>query len=577
MRKSLFLIWYLLLGSGPLFAEEITLLYTGETHGALYHCDCPAEPDGGIARRAALVRKLRGENPNTLLLDSGAFFAGGIMDANSQNTELDKARTRVNVKGMELMGYDAAAIGDDEFSFGREFLEEIIEKAKMDFLSCNIKLKKTSAYIIKEVAGLKVGIIGVSTPLKKEKTGGLDVFSPEAEVSSIVAELKKKSADIIILLSHLGETDDTALISKVSGIDILISGHSRAKEEIYSKVGPVLVLRPAWQGRRLGKAKLVIKDKKIADFKVENIRLSSEIPDDRAILSILPECFSDANCRQEGSMGTCQDRGTNKSRCVFTRATEIPLTIIVPKICKVCDTADIIKFLKNKLPGLNVSYLHYPDDKAKQMVDNLKIKGLPAYILDKTIEGEKNFNELNKDLLNKEGGYYILRPSFTGISYFLGREKIKGKFDVFISLYDKNMSGVIGAIRDFKPAVHFLALEKNGEIEAAKGKPEVEEDMRSLCVYKYYPENFYDYIACRAENIQSTWWEDCLGKQEQDREKIMACAKGQEGKALLLENTGLTRELQIMFGPAYLMDNQEVFGTSGVPSREELKKTLGRD
>jgi hypothetical protein len=576
MKKLLFVIWCLAFGVCPLYAEEITLLYTGETHGAIYHCDCPVEPDGGIARRATLVNNLRKENPNTLLLDSGAFFAGGIVDTNSQNTELDKARTGVHVKAMELMNYDAAAIGDDEFNFGREFLEETIEKTKVNFLSCNIKLEKISAYIIKEVAGLKVGIIGVSNPLKKGKTGGLDVLGPKTEVSSAVAGLKNKGADIIILLSHLGETDDTALINDVPGIDILISGHSRAKEEIYSKVGAVLVLRPAWQGRRLGKASLVIENKKIADFKVKEIRLSSEISDDHTILSILPECFSDANCRREGSTGACQDPGTNKSRCVFARAQEIPLTIIAPKVCKVCDTADVIKFLKNKLPGLSVSYSYYPGDKAKEMVDSLKIKGLPAYVFDKTIEGEKNFNELNKDLLNKEGGYYIVRPAFTGISYFLGRQKLKGKLDVFISLYDKNMAKVIRVIKDFKPDVHFLALEKNGEFEAAKGKPEVEEDMRSVCVYKYYPKIFYDYISCRAENIHSAWWEDCLAKGA-DREKISTCAKGPEGKALLLENIGLTKELRVMFGPAYLMDNQEVFGTSGVPSREELKKTLGRD
>src|SRR3989338_9778802 len=74
-------------------AEEITILYTGNTRAMLYHCDCPREPDGGVARRAALVRELRTKYPGALLLDSGNFFVGGPYDNYSPNTQLDKERS----------------------------------------------------------------------------------------------------------------------------------------------------------------------------------------------------------------------------------------------------------------------------------------------------------------------------------------------------------------------------------------------------------------------------------------------------------------------------------------------------
>jgi hypothetical protein len=79
-------------------------------------------------------------------------------------------------------------------------------------------------------------------------------------------------------------------------------------------------------------------------------------------------------------------------------------------------------------------------------------------------------------------------------------------------------------------------------------------------VKKYCPETFWDYIICRAKDIDSSWWENCLGKC--DSAKIKACAQGQEGKDLLRQNSSLAKELQIMLGPACLSENQEISGCS---------------
>lgn len=128
------------------------------------------------------------------------------------------------------------------------------------------------------------------------------------------------------------------------------------------------------------------------------------------------------------------------------------------------------------------------------------------------------------------------------------------------------------AVRDLKPSLHFLAVEDNGNFDAKNGSPEVEEYLRAVCVQKYYPDIFWDYLICRAKDIKSTWWEDCLGKL--DSSKIKACARGKEGQSLLKQNIGLNKELQVMFGPVFLTDNQEIFGIEGKATREELKKVL---
>jgi 5'-nucleotidase len=563
------------------YAQEITVLYTGETHAMLYPCNCPKEMDGGIARRATLIKQLRQDNHNTLVLDSGGFFAGGLQDEYTQNITLDMQRAQVNLKAMELMKYDAVSIGDDEFNFGREFLQDNIMKTNLVSLSCNIsdtgrKPALFKPYIIKEVAGKKIGIIGVTTLLAMQKASasGLKFIEPKIAVKQAVSELKKNNADIIILLSHLGESEDLNLIKDVEGIDILIVGHSRIKEDLSTKIGRTLILRPSWQGRRLGNLTITIKAHKITNYKIGELRLSDKITNNPDILSILPRCFSDNNCKQEGLIGICQDPGTLKSQCEFSEASKINLLIITTKLCNVCNTEWIVRYLKALFPGLVTSYLYYPKSAAAKLISDFGIRALPVYLLGKEAEREKGFDKL-KENLEIKGDFYMLKAQFSGIAYYLERKSIKGRLDLFISLYDKNASALLDMLKEFNPIVHFLAVEKaKGNFEAKDGNLEVEEYLRSVCIQKYYPANFWDYISCRGKFINTSWWQDCLDKL--DTNKIMVCAQGEEGKELLSENISLNKEVQIIFGPAYLLDNQEIFGSQGVPAKEEFKKIIKR-
>lgn len=559
---------------GTSYAEEITILYTGETHAMLYPCSCPRESDGGIARRGSLIKELKKKYPEALLLDAGAFFAGGPFDEYTQNTQLDSARTLVNLKAMELMKYDALALGDDEFNFGIEFLLSNIDKTKLKVLSSNIKADKFLPYIIKEVRGIKIGIIGVTSLSAMQKAEGFKFIEPKKAVSDKVEELKKSGVGFIVVLSHLGETEDLALIDVVKGINVLISGHTLNKSEPFSKINETILLRPSWQGRKLGKAVFNLEGNNVKDFKVELLRLSDKIKDDKEMLSLLPACFSDSDCKKAGSQGACQNPGSLNASCNFTQANRINLTVLTTKDCITCDTESMVSVLNKQLPGLVTSYLYYPESKeAQKMIKDFALSGLPAYILGKEIEKENVFDTLKNNLVLK-GNFYIMKPEFGGLNYFLKRKKIKGKLDLLISLYDKNMPELLDAIKEFSPDLHFLALEKEGKFDTAKGNQEVEEYLRSVCVQQYYPEYFWEYVTCRAENINSTWWEDCLGGL--DTGKIRACAKGSEGVGLLKENISLDKELQVMFGPTYLLDNIEIFSTKGLASKEELRKIIKR-
>ncbi len=577
-----FLVWFLLgiwdLGIGilPVHAKEIVLVYTGETHAMLYPCNCPKEPDGGLTRRAMQIKKLRSSHPNLLLLDSGSSFAGGLLDEYTQNTQLDMERTLFNLKAMEKMGYDALTIGDNEFNFGKDFLFDTIGKTGLSFLSCNAKTQEAQGIkpsIIKDVSGTRIGIIGVTNLTAHQKSGTLRFSEPKQAVKDAVEELKKTGVDIIVLLSQLEENVDLSLIKEVKGIDILIGSHHPIKDSPFVKFENTLLLRTLWQGRSLGTATLTVEDNRLTQYKVDEVRLSDEIEDDPDILEILPRCFSDSNCRREGLTGSCQRPGTPEADCLFSTTQKIDLVVITDESCVTCNPEAVIDFLKKDFPGINPIYLFYREKKAKDLIKDFGISGLPAFLLSKEVERQEKFESL-KENFEAKGDYYLVKPTYSGVSYLLNRKKIKGQLDLFIILYDKNAKMLLEVIQEFNPRLHFLAKQEEARFDAAGGAPEVEEYLRVVCVQKHYPQKFWEYVRCRSKNVQSAWWDDCvLGS---DARKIKTCAQGPEGVSLLKDHIKLSEELHILFGPTYLLNNQEIFISNGVPSKEELKAIVQR-
>jgi hypothetical protein len=373
------------------------------------------------------------------------------------------------------------------------------------------------------------------------------------------------------LISGLAEDQNKALLSENPEINVFIEGAKFAKEKVSFNIGSTLVLVPRWEGRRLVVVTLSIKDKVMAVKKVEDIRVSDKLSDDKQMLSILPQCFFDKNCVKDGSVGKCLNPGKPGALCEFKQAPQLALTVINKPDCRTCDTNTVINSLRREFPGLKVETLNYPGEKAEKLIGQLQLKYLPAYLLDKKIEAEPKFEKM-QPTLELKGEYYLPSPQVTGFGYFLNREKIVDRLDLFLSIMNKDSGELLDNLKEFTPEVHFLANEDGDGFAAPGGKLETEEYLRAVCVKKYYPGLFYNYIACRAKNIDTSWWDDCL--QDVDVSAVKTCAQGAEGKDLLKENIALNRELQIANGPTYLLENQEIFGSAKIPKKEEFRKIL---
>lgn len=551
-------------------AKDVTIIYSGQTHAMLYPCSCPIAQDGGIRRRATLVKELRKKYPVLLLVDCGNFTAGGQLDEYTQNINLDMQRSEVNYKALELMQYDAVGVGSDEFNFGKDFFLKHAKKSSPAYLSANLGTDQVAPYLIKDYEGVRLAFIGLTGLFASQKAEGLKI-GPADGIGELVARLRSEGAQAVVLLSTQGEAEDLKLISKVKGIDLILVGHNPQKDEALTKVEGTFFLRPGWQGRKLRKLTLKIEDGKFMDCSVEDLPLSEEIRDDPKVAAILPACYSDGDCKNKELTGSCQNPGALKAACVFTQPNKINLTLISAKDCRTCNAEPVLARLKKKFPGLSVTNLDYSQAKAKIMIKDLSIATLPAFIFEAKVAQENNFDKLKEDL-QLINNFYVLKPSASGVSYFLEQKVKPGNFDVFFSLFEKEAAVLLATLGEFNPVLHFLTVEKDKSFDAKFKEPEVQEYLRAVCVQKYYPKIFWDYLICRLRDIRSSYWDDCL--EGADALTIKSCARGQEGTDLLRENTDLNKQLKISSGPSYLLDNREIFSSHGVPPKDVFKKIL---
>jgi 5'-nucleotidase/UDP-sugar diphosphatase len=243
---------------------EIRILHINDFHGFVepYQPLGSDEWIGGITYLSKRANELRKEKPS-LLLSAGDMIQG--------NNWANLFQGESVMEWMNEMRFDAMVLGNHEFDFGQEVLKKRISEAKFPILGANVEgLDHLKPYVIKELRGIKVALIGVVTedvPLSTHprNVAGLKFFSPIEIVGKYIKELKNK-ADVMVVLSHIGHSADRSLAEKVKGIDVIVGGHSHTKITKPVNVGNTIIVQ-AWEhGKALGVLDLTIKDGKTIGF-----------------------------------------------------------------------------------------------------------------------------------------------------------------------------------------------------------------------------------------------------------------------------------------------------------------------
>ncbi len=279
-------------------SRKLTILHTNDQHSRIEPFDASYTKNpnqGGFARRAALVQKIRKEEKNVLLLDSGDTFQGTPY-FNFFGGELE-------FKLMSMMGYDASTMGNHDFDNGLEGFKKVLPNAKFPFLCANYDFKNTmlegltQPYKVFDKNGIRVGIFGVGIQLAglvgKKQYGETEYLDP-VEISQHYADLlrKEKKCDLVICLSHLGydydkepnKISDKLLAAKTEGIDVILGGHTHTflpePQVFQNKAGKnMLVNQVGWAGLLLGKIDFYFDKHR----QVHNISWHNQVIDDRIL------------------------------------------------------------------------------------------------------------------------------------------------------------------------------------------------------------------------------------------------------------------------------------------------------
>ena len=223
--------------AAPTKSRKLTILHTNDTHSQIDPLSLN-DPDfpgmGGIAKRAEIIKKVRAEEENVLLLDSGDIYQG--------TPYFNFYGGSIEFKLMSMLGYDASTMGNHDFDIGLDGFLRNLPYAKFPFLCANYDFKntilegKTQPFKIFEKQGLKIGVFGLGIKLDGLVLGKLYLETkyqdPVGKATDMGRLLKlEKQCDYVICLSHLGyryedAICDVKLAQQTRHIDLILGGHS---------------------------------------------------------------------------------------------------------------------------------------------------------------------------------------------------------------------------------------------------------------------------------------------------------------------------------------------------------------
>jgi S-sulfosulfanyl-L-cysteine sulfohydrolase len=275
---------------------------------------------GGFAHLATLVKQLKASRPGALLLDGGDTWQGSATSLWTGAQDM--------VDAAKLLGVDVMT-AHWEFTYGEERVKQIIEKdfaasgsfKGIDFIAQNVKTKDFEdpvfkPYVIKEMNGVTVGIIGQAFPYTPIANPGYLVGNwsfgiREDDLQKQVNECKAKGAQAIVLLSHNGMDVDLKLASRVTGIDAILGGHTHdgvpVPTMVKNSAGQTLVTNAGSNGKFLGVLDIDVKDKKVVAVNYKLLPVfANYLPADKAMQALIDKIRSPFKAKLEETLATTE-------------------------------------------------------------------------------------------------------------------------------------------------------------------------------------------------------------------------------------------------------------------------------
>jgi 5'-nucleotidase/UDP-sugar diphosphatase len=272
---------------------EIAIMTTADLQSRIVSYEAESNGEtitvGGLDRISSAARQVRMGVDGALLLSAGDDVLGSFYRMFQGEPEM---------RGMSLAGYEVVTPGNHEFDYGVEVYKNALSFANFDVISANLILDDADVsarilpYVIKEVAGVRIGIFGMMTPdfplLCNPTGGGVRVDGEIIPIAQrMVDELKAKACELIIGLTHIGFAWDSELAQKVNGIDIIVDGYDR--DHTHKTVKNTIIVQDGSGGEYLGVLRFTFKDGQILNPAWKRILVDSQVGSDHEIQTLMEE------------------------------------------------------------------------------------------------------------------------------------------------------------------------------------------------------------------------------------------------------------------------------------------------
>ena len=347
---------------------QVRVLFTSDMHARVLPFDQvrqrPAR--GSVAQVATVIAKARAQWPASVVLDGGddiegtplahyAHFGGGADGVDP------------TIQAMNLIGYDAAVVGNHEFNYGLAVLRGCLKQSHFPWLAANLQGAKAADLplgdtVVLERSGVRIGVLGLTNPNiphwdPPAHWAGLQFLDPVATAAAQVAELRRR-ADVVVVVVHAGFERDLETgapndsdyenfawrLAALPGIDLLLTGHTH-RDIQPRKVGSTVVAQPGRWAEEVTRIDLTLKRQKghwvVADWQGANLPTAGETPDERIVRATEP---LRARVEQElsrvigelqaplrvGGLPTADDAGLDLIHAVQLEATGAQLSLAAP-------------------------------------------------------------------------------------------------------------------------------------------------------------------------------------------------------------------------------------------------------
>lgn len=307
---------------------HITVLQINDLHGYLephpelfeLTSGAPWRSGGGLARIASLFRAIRREAGGAVIaLDNGDTFHGSMPAVQTQGAALVRPMSELGLDGMTVHW---------ELAYGLRQVATLASALPYPLLAANVTSDGRPAFApftIVERAGLRVGIIGLSAVvgtqlLPREDRDSLNLAIGEDAVTALVPRLRHEDGvGLVIVLSHLGFPQDCKLAGVVSGVDVILSGHTHHRLHTPAIVNGTIIMQSGAHGSYVGRLDLDMSDTGIESWRHRLIEVDDAIDPDSAMQSIVDEVTTPFAAARQQVVGT--------SRTDLTRYTMLESTM----------------------------------------------------------------------------------------------------------------------------------------------------------------------------------------------------------------------------------------------------------